>query len=463
MSRSIQNAPQAQPEVPHRVLLGISGGIAAYKAAELVRRLRERGYEVRCALTRNAPAFVAPLTLEVLSGHSVYREEYLEASGSGRIAGADAFARSDLRAAAGERENHELHLAAAAWAEVFCLAPATAHLLARLALGLADDFLTTACLAFTGPFVVAPAMHQAMWEKPAVQEHVATLRRRGVRFAGPVAGPLASGEVGMGRMAEPEAIVREVESLLAPGPLAGRKVLVTAGPTQEPVDPVRFLGNRSSGKMGFAIAEEAARRGASVVLIAGPVALPTPPRVTRVDVKTACEMEQAVLAHAGGTDLVVMAAAVADFRPAHPSGRKIKKAHGSGGAADAASGAGLQTIELVENPDILAGLRRRLAGTPRRGGEAAMPVLAGFAAETEDLEANARAKLAAKGVDFLVANDVSRDDIAFGSDTNEVTVFTPDRPPLLLGRRSKSELAADLLDLFTPELRPHELRAIHAG
>ena len=400
-----------------RVLLGVSGGIAAYKSAEMVRRFRARGHEVRCALTRSAVSFVTPLTLEVLSGRPVYQEEYLSATGTGE----------------------EAHITAAAWAEVLCVAPATTHVLARLALGLADDFLTTTALAFTGPVVVAPAMHSAMWEKPSTQEHMDTLRRRGVWIAGPVEGPLASGEIGMGRMADPEAIVQAVEAAAGAGPLAGRTVLVTAGPTHEPVDPVRFLGNRSSGRMGFALAAEAARRGARVILVAGPVALATPPGVRRIDVITAREMERAVHEHAPGADLVVMAAAVADFRPRAPATAKIKKDRG------------LPAIELAENPDILAGLRRVAPGA----------VLVGFAAETDDLEKNARAKLERKGADFLVANDVSRPDIAFGSEANEVTVFRREGEPVFFPRRPKSELAASLFDLFAAKLsvREHESAA----
>ena len=400
-----------------RVLLGVSGGIAAYKSAEMVRRLRARGHEVRCALTRSAASFVTPLTLEVLSGRPVDQEEYLSATGTGE----------------------EAHITAASWAEVLCVAPATTHVLARLALGLADDFLTTTALAFTGPVVVAPAMHSAMWEKPSTQEHMDTLRRRGVWIAGPIEGPLASGEVGMGRMTDPEAIVQAVEAAAGAGPLAGRTVLVTAGPTHEPVDPVRFLGNRSSGRMGFALAAEAARRGARVILVAGPVALATPPGARRIDVVTAREMERAVHEHAPGADLVVMAAAVADFRPRDPAATKIKKA------------LGLPAIELTENPDILAGLRRVAPGA----------VLVGFAAETDDLEKNARAKLAKKGADFLVANDVSRPDIAFESEANEVTVFRREGDPVFFPRRPKSELAASLFDLFAAKLsvREHESAA----
>jgi phosphopantothenoylcysteine decarboxylase / phosphopantothenate---cysteine ligase len=395
-----------------RILLGVSGGIAAYKTAELVRRLRSRNHEVRCALTRSAVSFVTPLTLEVLSGHPVSQEEYLEATGTGE----------------------EAHITAAAWAQVLCVAPATANVIARLALGLGDDFLTTTSLAFTGPVVVAPAMHPSMWEKETTRQHVEALRRRGAWIVGPVAGPLASGEIGMGRMAEPETILAAIEAVAGGGPLAGRTVLVTAGPTHEPVDPVRFLGNRSSGRMGFALAAEAARRGARVVLIAGPVALPTPPGVDRVDVVTAREMERAVREHAPAADLVVMAAAVADFRPRRPAPHKIKKERG------------LATIDLEENPDILAGARELSPGA----------VLVGFAAETEDLERNARAKLASKGADFLVANDVSRADIAFERDENEVTVFRRDGPPVFFARRPKSELAVSLFDLFTATLFARE-------
>ncbi len=311
------------------------------------------------------------------------------------------------------------------------MAPATTHVLARLALGLGDDFLTTTALAFAGPVVVAPAMHSVMWEKEATQGHVETLRRRGVRLAGPVEGPLASGEVGMGRMAEPEEIARAIEAAAGGGPLAGRTVLVTAGPTHEPVDPVRFLGNRSSGRMGFALAAEAARRGARTVLVAGPVALPAPPGAERIDVTTAREMERAVHEHAPGADLIVMAAAVADFRPVRPADRKIKKEQG-----------GLWSIELEENPDILAGLRAVAPGA----------VLVGFAAETDDLERNALSKLERKGADFLVANDVSRPDIAFGSAENEVTVYRREGDPVFLSRRPKGELAASLFDLFAARL-----------
>jgi len=386
----------------------VSGGIAAYKAPELVRRLRDRGFEVRCALTRAAESFVAPLALEVVTGAPVHRGEWLEANGSGR----------------------ELHIDAADWADLLCLAPATSHLLARLALGLADDFVTTTALAFPGPIVAAPAMHARMWAQAALQAHLETLRARGVRLVGPVEGPLASGEVGMGRMAEIPDIVRAVEERLRPGDLAGRTVLVTAGPTHEPIDPVRYLGNRSSGKMGFALAAEAARRGARTWLVAGPVALPTPPGVERIDVVRALEMESEVRRLAPTADLVVMAAAVADFRPARTAASKLKKERGAPG------------IELLPNPDILAALAQWAPAAVR----------VGFAAETEGLEAEARRKLETKGAHLLVANDVSRADIGFGSDVNEVLVFRRDADPVRFTRRPKSELARDLFDLFASEL-----------
>ncbi|MEP7013580.1 MAG: bifunctional phosphopantothenoylcysteine decarboxylase/phosphopantothenate--cysteine ligase CoaBC [Acidobacteriota bacterium] len=394
-----------------RVLLGVTGGIAAYKAAEIVRRAKSAGAEVRVSLTKSAHAFVSPLTLEVLSGQAVYGEEYLEENGSG----------------------DELHIAAAAWADVLCVAPATAHTLARLALGLADDFLTTTALAFSGPLVIAPAMHFEMWEKPAVRQHVADLEARGARLVGPIQGPLASGEFGMGRMADPERIVAAVLAAvagIAPGPLAGRTVLISAGPTFEPVDPVRFLGNRSSGKMGFAIAAEAALRGARTILVAGPVALATPSGVERIDVETAAEMAAAVAATAPGADLVILAAAVADFRPKVPAGQKIKKDQG------------VPAFDLEPTEDILAGLSRIAPSAVR----------VGFAAETERLEENARGKLIRKDVHFIVANDVSRGDIAFGRDENEVLVLPRDGEPVAIPRQGKARVAAALLDLFTPAL-----------
>ncbi|HVS14139.1 MAG TPA: bifunctional phosphopantothenoylcysteine decarboxylase/phosphopantothenate--cysteine ligase CoaBC [Thermoanaerobaculia bacterium] len=389
---------------PRRVLLGVCGGIAAYKSAALVRAMRARGFEVRCALTRNGARFVAPLTLEVLSGQPVAGEEYLDA---GRTGG------------------EELHVTLGQWADALCVAPATANTLARLAYGIADDFLATTALMVDGPWVLAPAMHSAMWERPAIREAVERLRSRGALVVGPATGALASGEIGPGRMAEPVEIAEAVARALGPGDLRGVRVLVTAGPTFEAIDPVRFLGNRSSGRMGFALAAAAARRGALVSLVAGPVAMPTPSGVEREDVECALEMKAAVERLAAPADLVIMAAAVADYRPATARDRKHKRV----------AGAPLR-LELVENPDILAGLRDL---APRA-------VLVGFAAETEDLLEHARQKLARKRVDLIVANDVSRPDIGFGSEHNEVVVLAPDREPETLPRAPKQELADRLLD-----------------
>lgn len=406
------------PERAARVLLGITGGIAAYKGAYLVRRLRERGLEVRCAPTLAAESFVSPLTLEVLSGDRVYGQGYLARDGGS--------------------DGAELHVEAAQWADLLCVAPATANTLGRLALGLADDFLSTAGLMFEGPVVVAPAMHDAMWRKQAVEASVATLRDRGVEVVGPVEGALASGERGWGRMAEPEAIVEAVCRVLAlpeaedepVGPLAGRSVVVSAGPTYEPIDPVRFLGNRSSGRMGFALARQAAIRGATVTLIAGPVQLETPAGVRRVDVVSATEMEAALHEAAHDADLVVMAAAVADYRPRECAEQKMKKSGGDG-----------LVLELEQNPDLLAGLA---AVAPRA-------LRVGFAAETEDLERSARDKLKAKAAHWIVANDVSRPDIGFESVDNEVVVFGGNGEVERFPKQTKDELAGRLLDLFAAE------------
>ena len=399
-----------------KVLLGVSGGIAAIKVPEIVRRLRDGGHEVRCILTGNAQAFVAPLPLEVLSGNSVLREEYLEANNSGR----------------------ELHIEMGRWADVLCVAPATCNLLARLALGLADDFLTTTALVFEGPVVLAPAMSTEMWSKRVVQGHIETLQGRGARKVGPVLGALANGEIGEGRMAEPAEIVAALEAVYSEPDLTGKRVLVTAGPTRERVDPVRFLSNRSTGKMGFSLAAEAAARGARTVLITGPVHLSTPRGVERVDVETALEMESAVETHAKDADLVIMTAAVSDFRPGAPAEGKIKKQDGS------------PDLQLEPNPDILAGLAVLAPAAIR----------VGFAAETRDLETEGPRKLQAKGAHFIVANDVSRDDIGFASEENEVVVFCEEREPLRIPRQSKRRVARKLLNLFVEALKEREARPV---
>ena len=410
------------PDAPARaarVLLGISGGIAAYKGAYLVRRLRERGIAVRCAPTLAAESFVSPLTLEVLSGERVYGQGYL--SRDGGVDGA------------------ELHVEAAQWADLLCVAPATANTLARLSLGLADDFLSTTALMFEGPVVVAPAMHDAMWRKPLVAAKVEALSARGALIVGPVEGALASGERGWGRMAEPEAIVDAVCRKLAlpeaggatpVGPLAGWRVVVTAGPTYEAIDPVRFLGNRSSGRMGFALARQAALRGAEVTLVTGPVEQETPEGVQRIDVVSAVDMEAALGETAPAADLVVMAAAVADYRPRERADQKLKKSGGDG-----------LVLELEQNPDLLAGL----------ASVAPQAMRVGFAAETEHLEDSARSKLEAKQAHWIVANDVSRPDIGFEAADNEVVVFGQGGSPVRFPKQSKDELAGRLLELFSGE------------
>ena len=401
------------------VLLGVSGGIAAFKVPEIVRGLRGSGHAVRCAMTRSAGAFVTPLTLEVLAESAVYREEYLQANNSGE----------------------ELHISAARWADVMCLAPATCNTLARLALGLADDFLATTSLAFTGRLLVAPAMTSEMWEKDVVQGHVTTLQERGVTFVGPVVGPLATGEIGMGRMAEPEEIVAAIEAAGSSGDLKGRTVLITAGPTHEPVDPVRFLSNRSSGKMGFSLASEAADRGARTLLISGPVSLPTPSGVERFDVTTAAEMGEAVERLAPEAAVVIMAAAVADFRPSVAFDSKLKK------------GSGPPELTLERTPDILTRLSEIAPNALR----------VGFAAETEGLESEAKRKLESKDAHWIVANDVSRSDIGFGSEDNEVMVFRHSRPPLTLPLQSKRLIARRLFDLLKQELEGTEAEMAAPG
>jgi phosphopantothenoylcysteine decarboxylase / phosphopantothenate---cysteine ligase len=388
-----------------RVLLAVSGGIAAYKVPELVRALRKAGHRVRCALTREAGQFVAPLALQTVSGESVRTELFDR-----------------------EQEGEIDHIALADWAEAVVVAPATANLLAKMAAGVADDLVTTLLLATRAPVLVAPAMNVNMWRHPATQANTALLAERGVRFVGPNAGELACGWEGEGRMAEPAEIAGAVELLLGRPTLAGERVLVTAGGTRERIDSVRALVNRSSGKMGFAIAAEAALRGAETVLVAAPSSLPTPPGVRRVDVESALQMRDAVHAELAASTIVVMAAAVADFRPASAPDRKIKK-------EDLAEGAGL-VLELVPNPDIL----REISAD--RGAR----VVVGFAAESHDVVDAARRKLARKGCDLIVANDISRGDAGFESDRNAVWLVWPggdvDELPLL----SKREVAGRLLD-----------------
>jgi phosphopantothenoylcysteine decarboxylase/phosphopantothenate--cysteine ligase len=388
-----------------RVLLAVSGGIAAYKTPELVRALRNAGHEVRCVLTSAATHFVSPLVLQTLSGHGV-RTQLLDAAQEGEID----------------------HIALADWADLVVVAPATADLLARMAHGRADDLVAALLLATRAPVLAAPAMNVNMWRHPATQANVEVLRRRGVAFVGPEAGWLACGWEGEGRMADPAAIADAAGLALGPRSLAGQTVLVTAGGTREPIDAVRVLANRSSGKMGFAVAAEAARRGAEVVLVAGPGGLATPPGVRRMDVETALEMRDAVLGELSRASVVVMAAAVADFRPATRAVGKIKK-------EDLAPEAGL-ALELVRNPDILAEVAA--AGGDR--------VVVGFAAESGDVVEAARRKLERKRCDLLVANDVSRAGSGFDGDTNAVWFVWPGGEVEELPLLSKAEVASRLLD-----------------
>jgi phosphopantothenoylcysteine decarboxylase/phosphopantothenate--cysteine ligase len=360
-----------------RILLIISGGIAAYKALELVRLLRGDGFAVRAVLTQSATAFVTPLSVGVLTEDTVYYELF------------------DLK---DEREIGHIQLSRQA--DLVVVAPATANILAKMAAGIADDLATTLLLATDKPVLACPAMNVRMWQHPATQRNLATLRADGVAIMAPDDGEMACGEFGPGRLPEPDAILTAIRAMLAAGPLAGRRILVTAGPTHEPIDPVRFIANRSSGRQGFAIAGALAALGAEVALIAGPVSLPTPPGVRRVDVETALDMAAAVDA-ALPADAAVMVAAVADWRVV-AAAQKIKKGTG-----------GIPELALAENPDILAGL----AVSPRRPA-----LLVGFAAETENVIAHARAKLERKRCDWIVANDVSGD--VMGGTRNRLHVVT---------------------------------------
>jgi phosphopantothenoylcysteine decarboxylase/phosphopantothenate--cysteine ligase len=345
-----------------RVLLGVSAGIAAYKAAELVRRLRDAGADVRVVLTEGAAQFVTPLTFQALSGNPVRTRLWDESA----------------EAAMG-------HIELARWADEIIVAPATADLIARLAHGLANDLLTTICLATAAPVSIAPAMNQQMWANAATQANVATIRARGLRVLGPASGGQACGEFGAGRLLEAENIVAEIARVRGPRRFADRRILISAGPTFEDIDPVRFIGNRSSGRMGFAIAEAAVAEGARVTLVAGPVALATPHGVERIDVRSAREMHEAVMSRAPGEDVFISAAAVGDYRPATTAPHKLKK-----------NGDAPLELSLVQNPDIVADVAKL----------AKRPFVVGFAAETEDVERHAAAKLERKGIDLIAANAV---------------------------------------------------------
>ena len=391
-----------------RVLLGVTGGIAAYKACELTRQLSALGAEVQVVMTESARQFITPLSFQALSGRAVRTELFDTAA----------------EAAMG-------HIELARWADLVLIAPASADFMARLAHGLAADLLTTLCLATAAPLLLAPAMNRLMWTHAATAFNYAQLLDRGVRWVGPADGEQACGETGVGRMAEPDQIVQSVLCLLgaSPGPLAGRRVLISAGPTYEDIDPARFIGNRSSGRMGFAIAEQAQRLGAETVLIAGPVSLPTPQGVRRLDVRSASQMREAVLREVVGQDIFIAAAAVADYRPAAPQSRKIKRSAES------------MRLDLLPNSDIVA----EVTALP------SPPFVVGFAAETHDVLANAQGKLQRKRLDMICANQVGIDGSGFEAECNQVTLVW-DGGMCALAHAPKAVIAQQLLHTILQRL-----------
>ena len=387
------------------VLLGITGGIAAYKCAELVRGLRKAGAEVRVVMTAAAERFVTPTTLQALSGYPVRSSLWDEAA-----------------------EAAMSHIELARWADLILVAPASADALARFAGGHANDLLSTLCLASEAPVHLAPAMNRVMWANTATQDNVAVLRARGFRIHGPDSGDQACGETGEGRMLEPMQLIEALADI--PQPWRGRRLLITAGPTYEDLDPVRFLGNRSSGKMGFALAASAAAQGGEVVLIAGPVALPTPPGVRRIDIRSAAQMHEAVMAELAGIDTFIAAAAVADYRPKSVSAGKIKKSEGD------------SSLELQRTLDILAAV----SVSPMRPKR-----VVGFAAETERLDEHAQEKMRNKGLDAIAANAVGQSGSGFESSHNALTVFTrAGRHAIPL--TTKRQAADALLDILREQL-----------
>lgn len=385
-----------------KILLGISGGIAAYKCAELTRRLIERGAEVQVVMTKAAKEFITPLTMQAVSGNPV----------------GDSLLNPAAEASMG-------HIELAKWADLVLLAPATADLIARISAGMGNDLLSTLCLATDSPIAVAPAMNQQMYRNIATQENLVTLQRRGFHLWGPGSGEQACGDVGPGRMLEPMQLVHLVEDFFQPADLANVKVAITAGPTREAIDPVRYLTNHSSGKMGYAIAEAAAKRGAQVTLISGPVNLATPAGVSRIDASSAEQMHQAAMDAATNHDIFISCAAVADFRPAEIADQKMKKK----------SDEDEMVLRLVKNPDIVANVA---ALTEQR------PFTVGFAAETQDVEQYARGKLSRKNLDLICANDVSHQGQGFNSDSNALHLFWPNGDKAL-PLTSKHELGQQLI------------------
>ncbi|WP_406665509.1 bifunctional phosphopantothenoylcysteine decarboxylase/phosphopantothenate--cysteine ligase CoaBC [Gallaecimonas sp. GXIMD1310] len=389
-----------------RIVLGISGGIAAYKSADLVRRLKERGAEVRVVMTNAAREFITPLTLQAVSANPV----------------SDSLLDPAAEAAMG-------HIELAKWADLVLVAPASASLLARVAAGMADDLLTTLILATDAPIALAPAMNQQMYRAPATTANLATLQNRGFLLWGPAAGEQACGDVGPGRMLEPLELAALAAQQIGPKPLAGKTLVLTAGPTREALDPVRYLSNHSSGKMGFALASVARQLGAEVTLISGPVSLATPPGVKRIDVTSAQQMHDAALNAAAACDIFIGCAAVADYRPVLSHGQKIKK------------DAERLTVEMVKNPDIISTIAQ-LAARPA--------LVVGFAAETQDVTRYGRDKLVRKGLDLIAANAVG-EGLAFGQDDNQLTLISADGEHVL-PKASKTELARQMLTLLADKL-----------
>jgi phosphopantothenoylcysteine decarboxylase/phosphopantothenate--cysteine ligase len=391
-----------------KIVLGVSGGIAAYKAPELVRRLQDIGADVRVVLTPNAARFVSPLSLAAVSNHGVIVDQW----GDSEKGGVD-------------------HIEMARWAELLLVAPATANIIAKLAIGLADDALSTYAIAHRSAIMVAPAMNWSMLQHPTVIQNMETLRERGVDMIDPESGRLAEGEEGLGRLAEIPVIVGRVKAHFAARDLEGQRVLVTAGPTREAIDPVRYISNRSSGKMGYALADAARRRGAAVTLISGPTSLPTPVGVEMTRITTADEMHRAVMDAAASHQIVIKAAAVADFTPAVVAAEKIKK-----------SGRDEMSLTLRKTPDILAALA---TVRPR-------PFIVAFAAETQSVEDNAREKLQSKDADLIVANDVSDRSIGFDADQNEVLIIARDGSTTRLPKAAKALIANRILDVVVQRL-----------
>ena len=398
-----------------RVLLGVTGGIAAYKSAELIRRLQDEGADVRVIMTQGAREFITPLTLQALSGHPVH-QELLDA----------------------ETESVMGHIELARWADLLLVAPATADFMARLVAGRGDDLLTAVCLAADSPVAIAPAMNQAMWGKASTQQNIQNLRAADILIMEPDEGIQACGEIGVGRLMDVPDIVAMACGVFQTGALQGRHVIITAGPTREAIDPVRFISNHSSGKQGYALAEAAVEAGASVTLVSGPTSLGPPERVNCIQVESAREMLAAVLAHTSGADIFIGVAAVADYRPAAAAEQKMKKQDEAG-----------MTLQLVQNPDIL----KTVAQQENR------PFTVGFAAETEKLIEHATAKLHRKQLDMIIANNVSNSDIGFNADDNETVIITTGAT-VTLEKMSKTSLARHLIQaIATAASEKQELSA----